>query len=196
MSVDETAERIVFSALKTFLKRGIKRSSLTDIAFEAGVTRTTVYRYFGDKTGLVAAVCRHVAGIFQRAAEGSPADSTVQVDARLKRLGEELAYLPSGNLLAHFDEIRRLYPAVYEEFRVARENALDQVFEQAMAAAAREHTLREGINLQVVKAMFWTSVVGLIEHPTLIAAGISLAESCETVTTVLRHGILKSSDDR
>ena len=63
MSVDETNERIVFAALTAFLKQGVKRSSLTDVAYEAGVTRITVYRYFGDKQGLVEAVCRHVAGI-------------------------------------------------------------------------------------------------------------------------------------
>jgi AcrR family transcriptional regulator len=195
MSVGETAERIVVSALKTFLKQGVKRSSLTEVAFEAGVTRVTVYRYFGEKQGLVEAVCRHVACIFRRAAEGSPADSSAQIDARLKRLGDELALLPPGNLLSQFDEIRRLYPAAYEEFRIARENALDHVFEQAVVAAAREDTLREGINLQVVKAMFWTSVVGLIENPALIAAGVPLAEICKTVTAVLRHGILKNNGD-
>lgn len=196
MSVDTTAERIILSALKIFLQQGVRRSSLTEIAFEAGVTRITVYRYFGEKQGLVEAVCRHVACIFRRVAEGSPSDSTIQIDARLKRLGEELGQLPRGNLLAHFEEIRRLYPTAYEEFRAAREIALDRVFEQALAAATREDTIREGINLQVVKAMFWTSVVGLIENPTLIAAGIPLAELCETVTAVLRHGILRSSDNR
>ena len=64
-----------------------------------------------------------------------------------------------------------------------------------MAAASREHTLREEISLQVVKAMFWNSVVGLIENPTLIATGVPLAEICETVTAVLQHGV-KSSEGR
>jgi AcrR family transcriptional regulator len=194
MSVDETAERIVFSALKTILKQGVRRASLTEVAFEAGVTRITVYRYFGGKQGLVDAVCRHVACIFRRATDGSPTDSTAQIDARLKRLAEELARLPPGNLLAQFDEIRRLYPAAYEEFRLARENALDQVFEQALTAASRESALRKGINLHVVKAMFRACVAGLIENPSLIAANIPEAEICETVTAVLRHGVLKSCD--
>lgn len=196
MSVDHTADRIIVAALKTFLSRGIRRSSLTDVAHEAGVTRVTVYRYFGDKTGLVGAVCRHLGGIFGRAAAGDPLDPSAEVDARIRRLAEELALLPPGNLLAYFDELRRLYPAIHEELRVGREKALDQLFEQAMAAAVREGTLRDGINLQVVKAMFWTSVVGLIENAALKAAGVPLAEICETVTAVLRHGMLKGSDDR
>jgi AcrR family transcriptional regulator len=194
MKVDETADRIVASALKAFLQRGVRRSSLTDVAYEAGVTRITVYRYFGDKQGLVEAACRRMADVFRRAAEGHPGDSTVEVDARLKRMGEELGRLPPGNLLARFEEIRRLYPAAYEEYRAARQEALDQIFEQALVAASREHALREGINVQVVKAMFWASVVGLIENPAVIAANIPLAEICETVAAVLRYGMLKSQD--
>jgi AcrR family transcriptional regulator len=194
MSVDQTAERIVLSALRVFLRQGVKRSTLADVAFEAGVTRITVYRYFGDKAGVIGAVCRHVAGIFRRAAEGSDGESSAQIDARLKRLGEDLALLPPGNFLAFVEEIGRLYPAEHEEFRAARESSLDRVFEQAVAAAARDGTIREGINLPVVKAMFRASVVGLIENPALIAAGIPPSEICETVTAVLRNGILKGSE--
>jgi AcrR family transcriptional regulator len=192
MGVDETSDRIVLSALAVFLRQGVWRSSLTDVAFEAGITRITVYRYFGDKRGLVEAVCRHVGDIFRRAAEGHPHDTAAQIDARLKQLGEELGRLRPGNWLACFEEIRRLYPAVHEEFRAAREKALDLIFEQSVAAASREQTLREGINLQVVRVMFWASVVGLIDNPTLIAANIPIAEICETVTAVLRHGMLKT----
>jgi len=119
-------------------------------------------------------------------------DTAAQIDARLSHLGEELGRLRPGNWLACFEEIRRLYPAVHEEFRAAREKALDRIFEQAVAAASREQTLREGINLQVVRVMFWASVVGLIDNPTLIAANIPIAEICETVTAVLRHGMLKT----
>jgi AcrR family transcriptional regulator len=194
MSLDETAERIVVSALKTFLKQGVKRSSLADVAYEAGVTRVTVYRHFGDKQGIVEAACRHVASIFRRAAEGRPDDSTAQIDVRLRRLGEELAGLPPGNLLARFEEIRRLYPAIYDEFRAAREGALDHIFEQAVTAASRGHEIRVGINLQVAKAMFRVCVTGLIENPELIAANIPEADICETVTAVLRHGMLNCCD--
>jgi AcrR family transcriptional regulator len=195
MSVDETNERIVFAALAAFLKQGVKRSTLTDVAYEAGVTRVTVYRYFGDKQGLVEAVCRHVAGVFRRAAEESQGNSMSDVDLRLKKLGEELGRLPPGNVLARFDEIRRLYPALYEEYRATREGALDRIFQQALAAAARQQTLREGINLEVAKAMFRASVVGLMENPTLIAANIPHTEICKTVTAVLRHGMLKGGDN-
>ena len=42
--------------------------------------------------------------------------------------------------------------------------------------------------------MFRACVVGLIENPALIAANIPQAEICETVTAVLRYGMLKNND--
>jgi AcrR family transcriptional regulator len=196
MSIDQTAEKIVLAAITVLLGRGVKRSSVNDVAFEAGVTRITVYRYFGDKQGLVRAVCRRVAEIFQRVAAGDPQDTFAQIDQRIGCLATELGRLPQGSLLARFEEIRRLYPECYEEFRAARKDALDRLFQQAVAAAAREHSLRDSINLEVVKAMFWTSVIGLIENPTLIASNVPLAEICATVTEVFRHGMLKANDEK
>ena len=194
MSLVETPDKIVLAALKVLLDRGVKRSSITDVAYEAGLTRITVYRHFGDKLGLVRAVCRHVAEIFQRAAAGDPEDTFAQINDRLNRLGVELARLPQGMLLVRFEEIHRLFPECYEEFRAARQDALDRLFQQAVAAAVREHALRDGINLAVVKAMFWASVVGLIENPSLIASNVPLTEVCATVTEVFRHGMLKADD--
>jgi len=196
MSIDQTAEKIVLAAIAVFLGRGVKGSSLNDVAFEAGVTRITVYRYFGDKLGLIRAVCRRVGEIFQRAAEGDPQDTFAQIDQRMNRLAAELGRLPQGSLLARFEEIRRIYHECYEEFRATRQDALDRFFQQAVAAAVREHTLRDGIHLDVVKAMFCTSVVGLIENPTLIASNVPLTEICSTVTEVFRHGMLKANDPK
>lgn len=187
MAVDETADRIVQAALKVFLQKGCRRTSLAEVAYEAAVTRITVYRYFGNKEGLARAVCLLHGDQFRRAAE----DSLASLDARLNRLSEELSRMPSGNLLALFDEIRRLYPKTYEEFHVVREEALNRIFDEAVASAMRDNALREGVNLRVAKAMFWAAVVEIIESPTMIEANIPQAEICQTITTVLRHGMLK-----
>ncbi len=194
MSADSTLktfERIVRAALGIFLSRGVKGLSLNQVALEAGVTRVTVYRYFGHKKGLIRGICMSIAAIFQRAAEKGRADSVRDIDARLSRLGTELNELPRGNLLARFDEVRRQDPEVYEEFRNARQHAVDAIFQQALSAATREGTLRGELRPQVLKAIFWAAVVGLIENPALVSSNVSLAEVFTAVTTVFRHGILK-----
>jgi AcrR family transcriptional regulator len=195
MAGDTTQPRIVTAAIRLFLAQGVRKTNLADIAEAAGVTRVTIYRYFGDKKGLVREICLRIAGVFQHAAEGGPRDTVRDVDLRLNRLGEELSALPKGDLLARLDEISRLYPDIYEEFRTARQHAVDQVFQQALAAATHERTLREGLNPQIVKAIFWASVLGLIENPTVISSNVSLNEVFATVTEVFRHGILKDTTE-
>ena len=196
MAIDTTSERIASAALTLFLAQGVKKTTLDEVAYQAGVTRVTVYRYFGDKNGLVRAVCARIAAIFQQSADGSPEDSMSQVEARLSRLGMELSALPQGNMLARLDEINRLYPEVYREFRAARQAAVDALFQQALAAATREASIREGLNDEVLKAVFLSSVVGLLEAPALISSNVPLAELFATVTEVFRHGILKSPAGR
>jgi AcrR family transcriptional regulator len=193
MKPDSTADRIVLSALEIFLHQGVKRTNLTEVAFQAGVTRITVYRYYGDKRGLVRAVCMRIAGIFQHVAEEGEPDSTHDMETRLNRLVEELSALPQGNLLARLEEIKRLYPEVYEEFFAARQAAVDKIFQQSLAAALREGTMREGLNLEVLHAIFWAAVMRLIETPALISSNVPLTEIVATVTEVFRYGILKST---
>ena len=193
MPLDNTHERIITAAIRLVLTQGVKKTNLADIAEEAGVTRVTVYRYFGDKKGLVRGICQRIAAIFQRAAVGEARDTIRDVDLRLNNLGKELSLLPQGNLLARLDEINRLYPDVHEEFRTARQDAVDRLFQQALAAATQERALRDGLNLEVLKAIFLAAVMGLIENPVIISSNASLTDVFATVTEVFRHGILKDS---
>jgi AcrR family transcriptional regulator len=188
----KTSDRILATAFRVFLEQGIRRSSLTDVALRASVTRITVYRYFGDKKRLVRDVCLGVAGIFKRTAEQGQAASAQQMNERLNRLGEELSRLPKGNLLAMLDEVNALYRDVYDEFSSLRQASLDAIFEQTINAAMQDGTLRPGLNLDVLKTIFWSSIMGLIENPTLISSSVSLSEIFTTVTEVFRYGILRA----
>jgi len=188
MGIDATFERITNAALTLLLQRGVRRTTLADVAYEAGVTRVTIYRYCKDKRGMVRAACMRIAAIFQKAATGG----VIDIDLRLSQLGKDLSELPKGNLLARFEEIGQLYPEVYEEFRAARHGAIDQLFRQTLSAATQERTLREEINLDVLKVLFWAAVMGLVENSALISSNISLAEIFATVTEVFQHGVLKA----
>jgi AcrR family transcriptional regulator len=190
MSADSTADRITTAALSLFFSRGVRKTDLTEVAYQAGVARITVYRYCGDKKGLVRAVCLRIAAIFQEAAEDDDAESTQDINRRLNQLGQNLATLPKGNLLAWLEEMHRLYPDVYDEFQTIRQTAVDHIFQQGLKLATRERALREGINPEVLKAIFGAAIVGLLENPTMISANISLAEIFATVAEVFRYGVL------
>jgi AcrR family transcriptional regulator len=196
MSNDTTSHRIVTAALQLFAQQGVKKTDLDEVAHQAGVTRVTVYRYFGDKQGLVRAACLRIADAFRRAADCGSAGSVQDMDERLGRLAADLRALPRGNLLLRLDEINRLYPMVYAEFRAMRQAAIDQLLQQTLEAAQRDGVLREDLNQDVLRAVFWSAVIGLIENPALISSNVSLAEVLNTVQQVFRHGILKQPEQQ
>jgi AcrR family transcriptional regulator len=47
--VDEQRIRIIDTAEKLFLEKGLENTNMSDIASQAGITRMTLYRYFPDR---------------------------------------------------------------------------------------------------------------------------------------------------
>lgn len=56
--LDESGERALAAAHELFVRGGIRRTSIDDVARAAGLGRATVYRKFATKDDLVAAVLR------------------------------------------------------------------------------------------------------------------------------------------
>ena len=53
---DATADQVLDAALALFIESGLRRTTMDDVAQQAGIGRATLYRRFGDKDQLVQAV--------------------------------------------------------------------------------------------------------------------------------------------
>ncbi|MGA8545882.1 MAG: TetR/AcrR family transcriptional regulator [Mycobacterium sp.] len=62
----DTRELIVESAYACFRKQGLQKVTIVDIAKMAGVSRSTVYEYFRDKSAIVEACAEHASEQFYR----------------------------------------------------------------------------------------------------------------------------------
>jgi len=67
----EADERIVDAAVRCLLRLGIQKTSVGDVARAAGVSRGTVYRYYGDRASVVEAGLTRIATDFVRSSEPS-----------------------------------------------------------------------------------------------------------------------------
>ncbi|MDR3337526.1 MAG: TetR/AcrR family transcriptional regulator [Treponema sp.] len=54
--VPETKERLLTTALSIFSRRGYETSSIQEIVNEVGISKPTLYYYFGNKQGLLEAI--------------------------------------------------------------------------------------------------------------------------------------------
>ncbi len=107
-------ERIIAAGFQVLLQLGENKASMNEIANAAGVSRGTVYRYFGNRDRLVDAVIEHSTHVYWDAIDARLVDSMSlgdKIEARVrtsirfsKGLGDRLA---SGSV----DLYRRLFSA-------------------------------------------------------------------------------------
>jgi AcrR family transcriptional regulator len=190
-SEDQTREKIILSALTLFSQRGIKKTSLNEVAYHAGVTRVTIYRHFSNKKELVRAAHLRVERVFQKAL-GELEQNPQDWESVLNQTGEDLSALPSGDVFARSDEIKRLYPDVYRSIHEMRAATLSDIFEHVSAIAERQGLLRPGLNRSIFQAVFWELVINLFDNPRFKAVKLSDAELYYAIKDILLHGILRS----
>lgn len=71
-----TRERLVRAALELFLDRGYERTTVTEIAERAGLTRRTFFRYFPDKREVLFVGQDAIAGLMAEGISRAPASAT------------------------------------------------------------------------------------------------------------------------
>ena len=129
---DARHQAILDAALALFSGYGYRRTSVGDVAREAGIAKGTVYLYFENKEALFAAVCRHVADRFLARARDAAASDRALEDKIRTILSAKFSYLyqlvhsspHAGEIIASKNQLAS------EVFRQA-----DREFEQILASA-------------------------------------------------------------
>lgn len=190
-SNDATRERILLEALELFQTQGLKKTTMEEVALQAGLTRATVYRYFPDRKELVRGVFLRILDGFQGVERELQQEGSQEVDTLMDRLGRELAALPRGDLPRSLNELRRVYPDIFNEFRQARLALNSRIFDRLFQVAEKQGILREGLNREVVRAYFLEAVVNVLENERLVSMNLSAGEIFATVKGIFLQGILK-----
>ena len=95
-----TRERLLDAAERVFRDRGVTRTSLAEVAAEAGVTRGAVYWHFRDKADLFTAMCQRATSPLDTLAErASEANGGSPLEALRRLCVEALEHL-SGDARA------------------------------------------------------------------------------------------------
>lgn len=186
-----TREKIISGALDLFLKQGIKKTSIEEVADQVGVTRITIYRYFADKKQLVEAAFLLIVTILEKARQEMETSPGQDIEPYLDQIIQQLSAFSKGDLPARMAELNRLYPDIHQDFHQARSAAIRAIFDHLIEAAARQWLLRENLNRQVVQAYFQSAVINVMQDPGLVSRDLPPAEIFATVKAIFLHGILK-----
>ena len=191
-----TQDKIVLAALALFFEQGIQKTRVEEVAYRAGVTRVTVYRYFADKPALVRAAFVRSELVFHECAAALARDPNADWGQALDRLAAGLAALPPGPLSERLGELKRLYPDIYADFQAVRVAGLDAIFERLIAMAEREELLRPGLDRHLIRILFWDALVNIFDNPGFVAVGLSNVELFQIVKDTLLYGILVGEPEK
>jgi AcrR family transcriptional regulator len=187
-----TREKILLSALTLFLQNGINQTSVDEIAYHAGVTRITVYRYFDDKSSLALEAFLRIEQVFQLALTDLEQNPSMGWDHVLDQIGTGLSALPPGDVGACYDELKRIYPDAYAAIQEVRVPSLNGIFDHLFRIAEQKGLLREGLNRIIVQAIFEELVINFFDNPEFTGFGLSNMQLYQTMKNILLYGILKT----
>lgn len=186
-----TRDRILQAALDLFLRQGIRKTSVDDIADRVGVSRVTVYRHFSDRQQLIGESFLLVNAAFDRVR--AALEEEQDLDGYLDRMASELTSVPLG-FMSGMAELETLHPEIHANLRKGRRSLLRAIFDQLYARADHEGRLRLGLDKDVVEALFWEVVMTLPESSVLSSRGLTPAEIYATLSGLLLHGLLKEPE--
>ncbi len=192
---EKTKEKIILSALSLFMENGISKTSLNEVAYHAGVSRVTVYRYFNDKQALTRAAFLSVEQIFLDGLAEFQDKQPVNIEIGMDIIGKNLEALPTGDVAKRADELKRIFPEVYAEVQAMRKSTLNLLFNQLSDIAERQGLFREGLNKDIVQAVFWELIVNFFDNPRFKSFGLNDAELYYQMSRIFLYGVLKGEPE-
>ena len=117
-----------------FSQRGIDDVTITDIAAEAGVARSTVFNQFGSKRALMNGVTERVRAVYVELLDHALADYTTPTPDLLRSL--------SADMGSEIESSRRFYRAVFREIAKLSVGLEEGGSAEAMRQAAVERLLK------------------------------------------------------
>lgn len=188
---EKTRDKIIRSALTLFMEQGIGKTSLNEVAYHAGVSRITVYRYFEDKEALVLAAFLSVEEIFQNGLKQFEHQPSLPLQSVLNIIGNNLQTLPPGNAIARADELKRIYPHTYDKIQEVRQSTLNGIFNRFSESAERKNLFREGLNKEIARAVFEELIINFFDNPRFKTIALNDAELFYQISNIFLYGTLK-----
>jgi AcrR family transcriptional regulator len=145
----DTKERIITAAQNLFMYRGVRSVSMDDIARELGMSKKTLYQYFGNKAEIVEGVTdfhfdgeRCMMDEIQRAAI-DPVDAMVK---SLQAFAKSFRDIPTNMI----HDVQKYYPKSWARFHSYKTEYVLPVMKENLEAGVKAGLYREDMDLEIV----------------------------------------------
>lgn len=157
-------ESIMDSAEKFFESKGYDATSVDDIAFKTGISKTTLYAYFRSKEEIWdSLLCRYMEFMLEDARKAADGEGTFEQRYYKLCFGlaskfEEHPVIYRGTLgKISMDMEKEIYKKIYEVGEATNEAIADFI-----RSGIKEGVVRKDIDIYPAVIMMWSSISGII----------------------------------
>lgn len=154
-NVDEARSQILLAAQTVFVRYGVAKTTMDDVAREVGVSRPTVYRYFKDRDALISALIemrsRMLFGRAREVIDGYPTfdDQVVEGLVFLLEHGQRDPIVSALVNPEHMDKVLALVDGSDFATRL-----MVEMWEPILLAARERGDLRADVDIEAVSEWF------------------------------------------
>jgi AcrR family transcriptional regulator len=160
----ETREKILIAAQKLYQEKGIKKTTMTDIADLSGVTRVTVYQYFPKKRELIYEAFMKNSYMLEYLLDEDKENKFISVEDLLTRLGVTVSEMSGNDLAVRYRELAPFYPEIFEKVERSRLSAYNLIFDRLLDLASEHGVLRNGIDREFAKLFLMGATQQVLEN--------------------------------
>ncbi len=182
-------DRILEKAEELFIKYGIKRVTMDEIAARLGISKKTIYQSFVDKNELVAEIFdKHIRSSQQNCvADVRKADNAVQEVI----FGSETfcATIQSINPSVLYD-LEKFHPDVFSRFNEFKNNFLYKIISQNLKRGMEEGLYRKDIKADIIAKMRLANILLATNIELFPGHQFTLPEVEREIVTHFLYGIV------
>ncbi|MCY7400401.1 MAG: TetR/AcrR family transcriptional regulator [Nocardioides sp.] len=189
-NIDEStmADRLLSAARESILLVGWKRTTLTDIATRAGVSRMTVYRTYADMTELLADLMMREQAALVAEAVDSVEESRAWPDRLAIGVARTVAQLRENDLFRRMIDVDPEWVLPYLLERRGRfQDAVLDVIGDRIAQGQRDSGIRTGDPVVLARTVLLTAHGFAISAPIMTDSSVGQAVLDQELTELLRR---------
>ncbi|MBD1367297.1 TetR/AcrR family transcriptional regulator [Mucilaginibacter sp. ZT4R22] len=145
-------ERIIKGALDLFLQAGIKSVTMDDIARHLGMSKKTIYQFFGDKNELVVALVKSRLQEDEREMNAIMESSANVIEEMIKMMKCSEEILSRVNPIV-FHDMQKYHPEAWQEFQRFKAEVIIKKLEELLLKGINQGFIRNDIDVKILATM-------------------------------------------
>ena len=186
----EIQQRILFTAHQQFMKFGISKVTMDELADELAMSKKTLYKFFPSKDAIIRALLNSVMEETRNQCNALVNEQNIDFVEKLKRVLSFLGKQYSTVTPQFMEDMRRNNPEVWREIQEWRKKSIFEDFGKLVDEGVQTGVFRSDVKKQMIVMMYAGTVEYLINPEMLSQLPFTAAEVFDAIIKVIYEGIL------